>query len=220
MSQLTDSTYQRYKKYTDKIAEYLLQTAENCGYKTLDPPGAKLKPHTGGRLKGKDRKGAKEKGLNNSGSDNATQTHVYKIRLSQFSELANFIASSNKCRTISDSFIRLLRATTRLRKGRAATYAAESRKKSTIKAANLSHEHFIEVLESVLTILEPKCADATGRSRQPTSQDTQMPSVPFGGTVCGLTNRFEALELEEPLDLDDISAPKLVPHRGLPAMLT
>ena len=62
-------TYQLYKKQTDQIAQWLLDTAEQCGYQLETQASARTNtkstiantPPTSGRLKGRSRKEARDR---------------------------------------------------------------------------------------------------------------------------------------------------------------
>ncbi|MCJ1308647.1 hypothetical protein MMC25_002300 [Agyrium rufum] len=87
MDSLFVNTYQLYKKHIDKLAEWLLATAESLGYK------ADTAATTNGgssRPKGKARKQAKAK--------TAKEGTVYLITIPQFVELARFILTNGQPR--------------------------------------------------------------------------------------------------------------------------
>lgn len=191
-----DNTYQRYKNQTDKIAQWLLETAERCGYSPETFPDENTFPKApGGRLKGKARKEAQQQA-----PSSLAHAPVFRLRLTQFTELAHIIVK-NKGIDIPATFINLVRHTIRLRR-KHSTLFGSSEEDSSIRDSNATHDYFVNTLECVLDILNSKVASS---SEVPESSQTTKPHA----KKFNLVNKFAALEVHDPteMELDALSTP-------------
>lgn len=139
-SKIFINTYQRYKKQTDKIAQWLLDTAEQYGYNYPIQPAAESKKKS-----------------------NSGEVQSYRIRLAQFQELAAVIVNGKEQPSIPRALINLLKDTISLRKD-FAQFFRKHRKQASSKDADLTHTHFIKQLEEVLEILKPACPEESSVS--------------------------------------------------------
>ena len=220
------NSYQLYKKQTDKLAQWLVDNAIACGYKVpesekivsklncnvigVDRPDSAPSPTPSGRLKGRARKEAKLKAAASViPIEDAAPQPAYRIKLSQFAQLARRIAQDSEP-AIPDSVIKLANQVIDLRRGFSRFY--EKQATDLTRAAIFKHAHFVEILEEVIDILKAPSSAGT--------KDSVIASTPakIEHTVktakdCGsgdsdvLSNQFNNLELEEPIELDDASTP-------------
>ncbi len=191
-----ESTYQRYKKQTDRIAQWLLETAERCGYSPESCQNENTFPKAPeGRLKGKARKKAQQ-----DDSSSFSHARTFRLRLAQFTELAQVI-SKDKRLSIPETFVNLVRHTVTLRKEHSGIFSS-SEEDPAIRESNATHDHFIHCLQGVLDILGSKCASSRKVSEilRTTEPDAKRVS---------LENRFATLEVHEPTEteLDELSTP-------------
>lgn len=171
------NTYQRYKKQTDTIAQWLLDTAEQCGYNYPIQPAAESKKKS-----------------------NVGVVQSYRIRLAQFRELAAVIVDGKEQPSIPRALINLLKHTISLRKD-FAQFIRKYRKQTSSVDADSTHSHFIKELEEVLEILKPACPEespvpSTRSALAKNGAALTEPKIP------SLDNRFSALEVEELDDFD------------------
>lgn len=170
------NTYQRYKKQTDRIAQWLLDTAEQCGYNyPIHPTESKKKSNVG-------------------------EAQPYRIRLAQFRELAAVIVNGKDIPSIPRALINLLKDTISLRKD-FAQFFRKHRKQTTSVDADSMHTHFINKLEEVLDILKPACSEESPipLARSALANKGATLTEPKNQN---LDNRFSALEVEELDDFD------------------
>lgn len=80
MSYSLQSKYQCYKSDTAAIAKWLASTARAYGYGLGDNVNFKIVPNSGGRLKGKARKAAKEASLNQKTNTPPTQAKLTAVQ--------------------------------------------------------------------------------------------------------------------------------------------
>ncbi|KAK0508380.1 hypothetical protein JMJ35_009464 [Cladonia borealis] len=219
------NTYQLYKEQTDKLAQWLVDNAAACGYKLPEPDKQVARqngalngtspsdsapsPTPSGRLKGRARKDAKLRTAAASvvSVEDATSQPTYRIKLSQFTELARKIAESSGT-IVPASVIKLAGRVVDLRRGFSRFY--EKQATDSTRTANLKHAHFVSTLEEVISILKAPSSgasnDSVNASTSTNTGDTVKASTDriSSGTEM-LSNQFDHLELEEPIDIDDTS---------------
>lgn len=176
-SKIFINTYQRYKKQTDKIAQWLLDTAEQYGYNYPIQPAAESKKKS-----------------------NSGEVQSYRIRLAQFQELATVIVNGKEQPSIPRALINLLKDTISLRKD-FAQFFRKHRKQASSKDADLTHTHFINQLEEVLEILKPACPEESPVSLARSALANNGATLTEPKTP-NLENRFSNLEVEELDDFD------------------
>ena len=217
------NTYQLYKKQTDKLAQWLVENATACGYEVPEPDRQVARqnsilngtspsdsapsPTPSGRLKGRARKDAKLKTAMASVApvEDATSQPPYRIKLSQFTILARKIAEASGT-IVPVSVIKLASQVVDLRKGFFRFY--EKQTIDSTRTANFKHAHFISVLEEVISILKAPSAGASNDSVKASastdkSNATKASTDRISGGTEMLSNQFDHLELEEPIDIDE-----------------
>ncbi|KAK4569715.1 hypothetical protein LTR86_002683 [Recurvomyces mirabilis] len=163
-------TYQTYKLGTSRIATWLVQTANRAGYDVASNT-------TPGRASRK-----------SSRKNKAVTSAKHEVPLAQFTPLAQAIAAfdSPKIR-IPRSIIAVIKSVINLRMATSALYARVTEQNSSAQrsTADAGHRHFINVLEAVLSILQP--------------------AKPDGNTdTATVANLFEALAVQDVEDGDDL----------------
>lgn len=219
-------SYERYKQDTALFTTWLAKAAASCGYK----PKATKRPHSEqrgptkppapfgysevpkaaiselalpptGRLKGKERKAAKDaadkakKSNDDASESQAPSTVKYTITTAELLRQAEAVTQSRmRSRIQMPASLRIVVE----RAIRARQRCSEWFQKSDVhnKYADKQHTHFIEILKQSLKILEP-CVEAEASAQKQRKQD----EPPLEGTT-GITNRFAALEVEESPDVD------------------
>ncbi len=216
------NTYQLYKEQTDKLAQWLVDNAAACGYKVpepdrqldrqngtlngTNPSDSAPSPTPSGRLKGRARKDAKLKNATASVPpvEDATSQPTYRIKLSQFTELARKVAEGSGT-IVPNSVIELASQVVNLRKSFSRFY--EKQATDSTRTANFKHAHFVSTLEEVINILKaPSGASSysVNASTSTNESNTTKPStdrISIGTEM--LSNQFDHLELEEPINIDD-----------------
>ncbi|KAI9766307.1 MAG: hypothetical protein M1839_004922 [Geoglossum umbratile] len=207
-------TYQLYKKQTDQIARWLLDTAEQCGYRLETQASGEVNtkssvsvantPPASGRLKGRARKEARDwhnaQQLPSSSSPAAAEATPFRIRLPQFAELASVIVDKGEGKVaVPNSIVRLVQDTIEMRRRISDSYAMQT----ASLEGNSSHLHFIAQLEEVLEILKPRFTPS--RRSDELQGDTTGKSD--ANRASALDNRFGALEIEEPAEVELDSQP-------------
>lgn len=212
-------TYQLYKKQTDQIAQWLLDTAEQCGYQleTQASKGTNAKgsipitntPSASGRLKGKARKEARSR-LNaqqspQSSSPAAAEAPLFPIRLPQFAELASAIVDKGKGKVVvPNSIVQLVQHTIKMRRRISSFYEtrAVSTSSDSLLEENSKHLHFIAKLEEVLEILKPQVTPPSRKSDE-LQGDAAGSAVESNSTQFStLDNRFSTLQVEESVEVE------------------
>ena len=230
-------SYKKYKQDTALFTTWLAQAAAACGYKpkvkrSQDPdqsvkvksqaagePSGVSKPtlSSTGRLKGKERKAAKdaadkEKKQNvETSNPRVPSTVKYTVTTGELLRQAEAVVQSH-----IQSHVKLPASLQSIveRAIRARQRCSEWFQKSGVqnKYADKQHTHFIEILKQSLTILEP-CVEAkdSGQTRQENSETS------LKGTD-STTNRFAALKVEESPDVDllegsEVTAAAKVAHK-------
>ena len=194
-SEIFVNTYQLYKKHTDKLAKWLLETAELCGWEFdlyQDMPGG----NADGRPKRSKRKKSQLK-LPAAAAEGLT----FRIRLSHFIELATIIVE-NKHIKIPDTVVKLVEETVELRKRFSEFYdkQASHASKNVEMPSHSGHLFFIQTLEKVLELLQRDGGSKESiKSREDGTPLELVEETQVDRSI--LTNRFENLELEEPTEL-------------------
>ncbi|KAL8382985.1 hypothetical protein RB595_006654 [Gaeumannomyces hyphopodioides] len=196
------STYQQYKLDTDSVAAWLASTAKSLGYPSdlLDSSGAAASTSnsraSGGRLKGKARSKAKKKTTAAGASSSAAPTPngpKYIISVRSFASLAEYIAE--KTAPVPEAFRAVIDRVIAARSKFGGQL--QDHGKAINKGSDAKHQHFVDVLGKVRSVLAPF-----------------MPAVQDEGgqsEAAGLANRFAGLAVYEPsqefLDLPDVVRP-------------
>ena len=178
--------YKRYKEDTNRIAAWLVETAQQHGHHIQGQPS------TPGRLKGKARTQAREEAKTSWGTGTTIRIIV---TVKEFTDLAESIANLKPSVKVPQFILSLIRSAISLRK-HCATWFQKSDASEELEKENASHSHFIRVLERVLHILEPNLA-----SQSPSSVQQRMNSrkVDTGveSEIDNLTNMYDVLSIEE-----------------------
>jgi hypothetical protein len=220
-SDFFNRSYQLYKKQTDQIAQWLLDTAERWGYQletqpssgsnTKRPTPTAIPPPTSGRLKGKARKEARDRLNIKQRSPSTPTTLSFRIRLPQFTELAHAIMDNGKGRVVvPNTIIQLLQQTIEMRKRVSGYYkmqAASTSSNSFIEEGNANHLYFIQKLEEVLEILGSRPALSSKRLDGLQGGATGNTEGPNSTRFTDLDNRFSALQVEQPIEVESGGKP-------------
>ncbi|KAF3935268.1 hypothetical protein ABW19_dt0204170 [Dactylella cylindrospora] len=186
------STYKQYKADTDTIATWIAGTAKKCGYSNLasSRPTAISAQQTSKRLKGKERKQAKEAGggkllLSPSAADKKESSKpAYPLSIKEFTTLAEYIADFEPPPVVvpANFFEIIDRAIDARTKHNKQMY---EHNKSRVKAE--SHGYFVGVLRKVRdTLMRRK-----GKKAPESTPDD------IDGLLAQCTNQFEALKVEQ-----------------------
>ena len=236
------NTYQLYKEQTDKLAQWLVDNAAACGYKLPEaqrqmarqngpfngtsPSDSAPSPTPSGRLKGRARKDAKLKNATASIApvEDATSQPTYRIKLSQFTELARKVAEGSGT-IVPASVINLASQVVDLRRGFSRFY--EKQATDSTRTANSKHAHFVSTLEEVINILKAPSSSASNCSINASTSTnagntTKASTDNISSGTDMLSNQFDHLELEEPIEIDDtLPAPSAaMPTTGATASKT
>ena len=201
-----NSSYQAYKKDTAILLQWLSDTAEKCGFasqiQTREEP-----PKPSQRLKGKDRKKAKDAAAKKDSQHDdqpkeaASSREKRKVSIKEFLSQAKAITSSrNPLVPVPDRIIKAgLRAISARRK--CATWFRSHFAHSG--PSNEEHWFFIELLEDIMTILSANYDLPTPSKPTKTQETGSNTAPPTTATSPGkskktLENLFGILDLEEP----------------------
>ncbi|KAI4131242.1 MAG: hypothetical protein LQ338_001336 [Usnochroma carphineum] len=210
-------SYKRYKQDTALFTTWLAKAAASCGYKPnvtqrhqseqagpSKSPAAKENseaPKAGGRLKGKERKAAKDAAARSKNTDDDVapsqppSTVRYTITTSELLRQAEAVRCSHvKSHVKMPASLR----TVVERAIRARQRCSEWFKKSEVrnKYSDKQHTHFIEILKQSLETLDP-CVEAEGAGLKYQKQDG-----PLLERTASVTNRFSMLKVEESPEFD------------------
>lgn len=218
MSSIFINTYQLYKKQTNQLAQWLLDTAIGFGYLLEGKPSRNAtekeltlstgQSATSARAKGKNRKGSRgqsnEKPISDSTS-RVTDGRPNSIRLSQFVELARAIAERAKENFIIPMMIvNLVQQIITMRRKVSDYYKMQSRNRADdydFREDNHKHRHFISQLEEVLEIFQSLSESPAQNSTQPREKLGPASKKTEEISMNALSNRFDALEVEDPVEL-------------------
>ena len=151
------STYKQYKTDTTKLASWLPNTAEKCGW---HPPtrtaAGELFSHDdkAPKLKGRARKLAREAAAaekkTSSSADHGRETQKHIIRIKDFVPMAACIASNISSVQIPHGFLNLIRRCIMARSSTTDWYASNATEEGPDTEENIDrHSHFTSVLEDV-----------------------------------------------------------------------
>ena len=146
-------THKRYKADTNRVAEWLAQTAQRCGLKLETQPSAS---RPSGRLKGKARKEARM--TTNSSPTAPSLRHIITVK--DFTDMAQLIVQQKPALRVPDTILGLLRSAINLRRRCSDWFQKKSTQKDQLRESTQKHSHFIGVLENVLQILESNSTPA------------------------------------------------------------
>ena len=186
-------TYELYKADTDVIANWLANTARQCGYasdqtnaQASEPP----KQEQGPRLKGKARKLAKDAAAK-AQETNEASTPVRIVAVRDFVTLAGQISTYKKQPPVKvpSEIARSLNRAITLRKDHALWFQAS-------QTADDGHNFFIGILEQVKERLKPLFSSQPVEVRNVTESLRELKVQPSDRAHIG--NPFKYLDLEEP----------------------
>ncbi|KAF3913703.1 hypothetical protein AA313_de0203244 [Arthrobotrys entomopaga] len=214
--------YKQYKRDTSSIVNWLISIARQCGFTSssgLQDPFQSSYPNQNsniiqpkGRLKGKERKKAREaENLDKNQTPrllNIALKTPYKITIEEFKEMVDYLANCQSPQSkIPENFFCLINDAIKARKEHMSIFAKLCYQRDSKQMYN--HEYFINVLEYTHDILLPKKQLST-----PTKSPTKPPAAPSN-----CSNQFKILKVEEPLnfpsrqpsisDLNEIRASKV-----------
>jgi hypothetical protein len=204
-------THKRYKADTNRVAQWLAETAQKCGFVLgVQPtPQPALQPRTGPRLKGKERKEARL--ANPPPAITPSTAHIVTVK--GFTNMAQFIVRQTPAICVPDTIFELLRSAISLRKKCSSWFQQMSNPKKELRESDDKHSHFIGVLETVLEILKPRSRSAGSGSDVRRSIEKMnlngKPDVPADES----NNPFDVLFIEED-SVPEIPPP--VEPRGVP----
>ncbi|KAK8055039.1 hypothetical protein PG993_000266 [Apiospora rasikravindrae] len=189
--------YRQYKDYTLTLSSWLAENALKCGFDDIKPGAAapSAPKAGGGRLKGKDRKKAKE-AATKSPSAAAPSGPQYIIQVSQFVPMAQAIAAYKPKPNVPPALSRLFDRVIEARRQFASWYAGMKATGPHL-ASNERHNHFIDVLQATWEVLVPF---VEARKTSKPSPKTEDQSRNKSGLLSSLENRFANLHVESPSD--------------------
>ncbi|KAE9381957.1 hypothetical protein N431DRAFT_491236 [Stipitochalara longipes BDJ] len=220
---LSDS-YSRYKEDTNVFATWLTNTASLCGYKSsarLQPVASSSAATTPAstRLKGNARKEARANEPSKS-PPVALQANRHILATSEIIVQAALIAGSKKPMVKVPLVIQgVLRRAIRARKRCTLWFqqTTSNGNKQEYEASNSSHEHFIDVLEETLKILEP-CFDKSKPIASSAERTEPLDGLQAHDPISSLNNRFEKLAVEDTPDESlDISVSEIAASTAVAA---
>ena len=191
-------SHKRYKADTNRVVAWLAETAQKCGH-ALDPQPTTSKPTGSGRLKGKARKEAKK---TTTGSVLSTPDSApivpYTITTRDFATMAERIAKQKPPVKIPQIILTLLRSAISLRKRCSDWFLSKAGHEA---AKNITHSHFIQVLENVLLNLQPNSSPESAESPSITMVDSKVVASSHTpdneSQLDNMTNIFDILNVEE-----------------------
>ncbi|KAI9640150.1 hypothetical protein NHQ30_011387 [Ciborinia camelliae] len=188
-----DSTYKRYKEDTSTFIKWLSKTGQSCSYTPNKSSTPIVEPAPkSSRLKGKARKAAKQS--SSSLPATATELHPQIVDIKDILPLAKAIIDSKfPAQIVPISIIQAgLRAISARRK--CTSFFVDLTAENDIQGvqSNESHEFFTDLMDEVLTILQPLFEVVTGATST-TFENTKTPSE-------DIKNRFAQLEVEDTIE--------------------
>ena len=181
------------------MSAWLAENALKCGFdikhgvKPVPQPAVTAKVGGGGRLKGKDRKKAKEAAAEFSSVSSLSTGPQYIISVSQFLPMAQAIATHKPKIKVPLVLNRLFHRVIKARRSFAKWYAEVG--KTEHAASNERHTHFIDVLQATWEVLVP-----IEQARKATEPDRTKDVKSESGFLGSLENRFATLRVENPND--------------------
>ncbi|KAL8811883.1 MAG: hypothetical protein Q9200_001438 [Gallowayella weberi] len=217
-------SYKRYKQDTALFTTWLAKAAASAGYKpsaTKHSPSQQPEPSkpthvqsglpTGGRLKGKARKAAKD-ATEKARESQPSLTVKYTITTGELLRQAEAVAQSYlKSRLKMPASLREVVE----RAVRARRRCSEWFQRSGVhnEFVDKQHIHFIQILEETLKILEP-CVEAENANKE-----ISVPNATLHEHNTSLTNRFSLLKTEDnpevdPAQVSEVAAAINVPEKA------
>ena len=218
--QLTD-TYARYKRYTDDLAQWLVDAASwqgvalkgelsqggkrtSQGDKKTVAENSKAAVASSSRLKGKARKLAQQAELDANETTLAHSQSTYRLGLKDFVDLAQKITGrAQKGMTVPSHVLDKIKTIINMRRSVSEYYKLQNSTKSDsdeVTASQASHAYFIDRLQDVFNILDPFRQDGTA-SRTPPPTNTET----FQQTTTHKTfNMFSVLAIDQAGDTSEI----------------
>ncbi|KAL8643499.1 MAG: hypothetical protein Q9226_008330, partial [Calogaya cf. arnoldii] len=200
-SESLKSIYQQYKHDTEVVASWLATTAKAFGYSAQigEPSAAKIPTKPSGRLKGKERKKAKEQAAQVPGNELPAPSEPskpkYTLAIKDFVPLAEHIADASNAANIrvANSFSVALERVIWVRKSFAEKLEAVGRRFD--QRSDARHSFFVSILEKVRKTLQPLLSvDAFNLS----NLKDAVKNVGTHKYKKGLSTLFEVLDVYEP----------------------
>ena len=184
------NSHKRYKEDTNRVATWLVETAQKYGHPLKgQPPSSR----PSGRLKGKDRKKARE-AEKAGGAETIIPPIRYTITVKEFTDLADWIANLKPPVKVPRLILSLIRSAITLRRRCADWFQTKGAKEED----NLNHSYFIDVLERVLGILEPKSvSESTGSVQEGMHTQNMNDGAKSETELDRLTNIYDVLSIDE-----------------------
>ncbi|KAG0647254.1 hypothetical protein D0Z07_7314 [Hyphodiscus hymeniophilus] len=195
------STYKKYKQDTSTFIEWLSENAKECGFKMDELEARSNATPAAPRLKGKQRKLAKQAGAKTSASPAKEKPKSYSISTKDILAQAKAIADSTRPAIEVPSVIIQAGLRAIVARKRCAAYFRGVAGSSSDSRDNVRHSYFIDLMEDALLALQPRfatIAGSSGATPQPLDE-----SGPTSSRLEDLENRFVALDIEEPADEPD-----------------
>ncbi|TVY48092.1 hypothetical protein LOCC1_G002056 [Lachnellula occidentalis] len=202
-SQFVSGTYQSYKVGTGKVLHWLYENALKCGYgveQTEDSEEGDGEAHAKASKKAKPKpkpkkgKGNKAKGSGKAKPKNtnaSTGASPKYVTVNELPALAEAIATSESKVKVPVWVISMIEQVISGRKKSARWFSRQAgdTTNSDFEESNISHQHFIEVLENILSIL-------LGLQEPTTKPAAKKGGLDESDPLEQVTNIFEALEIE------------------------
>ncbi|MCJ1407255.1 hypothetical protein MMC19_001326 [Ptychographa xylographoides] len=207
MASIFVNTYQLYKKQTDQLAQWLLDTAERYGYSLkVQSTSSVAQKDTTLHTKANAKKTRRGKSREEAHPDHTpSPTPAYPIRLSQFTELAKVIAIRwRENSKVLGTIVALVEQIIEMRRNVSRYYTMQitcQNDNHTLQVDNLKHIHFISQLEDVLQSLKSIADDPTEAVAPPTNETRLISHAQNEVFVDDYCNRYSPLEVEEPIEL-------------------
>ena len=201
-------TYQRYKRQSDEIAEWLVENADKAGYKLMPEESQRaVNQAPSVRLKGKARKEAKRNIEHRTPQPAIPTGPTYRVKVSEFTKLAQSIAHSSKPKIrITSKLMGALQRVIAVRRDFSRYY-----ERQTDSVSNSNHEYFVSTLSKVKSILESAPQEGTRKSTHKRTKATNPMATSEVDSVTestvSLENRFSGLKFEESNETDDDDEP-------------
>ena len=178
--------YKRYKEDTNRIATWLVETAQKHGRHTQGQPSSSS------RLKGKARTQAREAAKASGGTGTTTRI---TITAREFIDNAEWIANLKPPVKVPQFILSLICSAISLRT-HCATWFQKTEANEDLENDNASHSHFIRVLERVLQILEPNYASQSTSFAQERMHSRKV-DTGVESEMDRLTNIYDVLSIDE-----------------------
>jgi hypothetical protein len=201
------SSYKQYKTDTNKIAYWLAETANKCGWTPstgASQNGTAPEDAKAPRLKGRARKLARdaaavEKNNSSSGRSNEKEPAKHVIRIKDFVPMAACIASADTSVRIPNGFLNLIKRCIMARSCTTDWYASNAPEDDQDAMEDVEkHSHFTSVLEIVFRTLMARfsATDSDRIQKAPTAKPGHDQTTSDAKTT-PLANLFELLAVED-----------------------